>query len=460
MLYVFIKSDDADLSKVFVVNQTNPDKSYDEPKVMLGFNDSKEAETAYLENYEDGWNNYSDIVEMSMYDFKKWAYDPNKAGPAKVEVIDEKIKSENDNYNLTNAKPISLKRTARKNINKQVKDILAKVKDDPTYKVTDAEKNILRQYTGLGGLDEAVTGRRWQHYTSYPVVKAMYNAIDQSGFTYKKALEPAVGTGNFVGMRPNANWVTVDLDKTNHQIMEILYPDANNYNMSFERLLIDDFDLIISNVPFQADRTKTPVSYRPEIKALHDYFFVESLDKVNDNGIVAFISSTGTMDKMDSSVRKEIISKADVLGAYRLSSEAFEDNASTSVITDIVFLQKRPNGVESIHKDDNEAFVDSVPYSDNTEFNINKYYKLHPEKILGEASVGKIQTAMGKEGLTVTGKPDLSKIVIHPHKYENAEKRTFKFKKNGKYPAKTKEMDKWIKDNNAIAYPDYEFLFR
>ena len=120
-----------------------------------------------------------------------------------------------------------------------------------------------------------------EHYTPYSTIKAMYKSISNiKGFNPKDALDPSVGAGNFVGFNSKLNWTTVDIDKTNHEVVKRLYPDAKHYLNSFEDYKGKDFDLIISNVPFVEVRGESSLTNRPDVKALHDYYFVSSILKV------------------------------------------------------------------------------------------------------------------------------------------------------------------------------------
>jgi type I restriction-modification system DNA methylase subunit len=239
----------------------------------------------------------------------------------------------NGNYDLREKEPISLTKAQRKEINAQVKAILQtnpKLED-----LTEEQKNILRQYTGEGGLSAGETIESlYQYYTSYPVIKSIYKALNDMGVKMTKALEPAVGSGNFIGMNPELKWTAIDLDPINAKITELLYPNAKVVNDSFLKYIDNDFDLVVSNVPFAQKTAETKYS-------LHDSFFTHALDRVKDGGIIAFITSTSTMDKAGAEARQEMMNSADFLGAVRLPSGTFSDT-HTQVTTDLIFLQKRP----------------------------------------------------------------------------------------------------------------------
>lgn len=368
---------------------------------------------------------------------------------------------ENGNYDLRSKEPIRLSKGERIKINAKAKEILSQ--DKSPYDLTDEEKDILRQYTGEGGLSAGEgKGALNQHYTDYPVIKSMFNAIEQSGFPLSeltKALEPATGAGNFVGMYPKLNWSTVDIDKTNHEVTKALYPGGTHYNMPYELYRSKDFDLIITNVPFLEMRPAEGMRVRPEIKTLHDFYFIHSLDKLKDNGILAFVTSKGTMDKVDDSVRKQMIDQADVLGAYRLPGGTFEKNAHTDVITDIIFLQKRPVGATPTEEQlaDNYAFLTSSKTADDLP--LSNYYQKNPDHILGDLVIGKNKLYGGKEQYNVEGTADLERIHFDYKPYETskagkeieAEESAENF-----IPKNYKEFQAWAGENNTIYKMDYD----
>lgn len=321
------------------------------------------------------------------------------------------------NYSLTESSTISLTKGQRKIINGQVRELINR--GGP---FSDDEKNILRQYTGEGGLGSGQKESLNQHFTDYPTISAIYSAIENSGFKFKKALEPSGGSGNFVGMRPNIDWTTVDIDKINHEVLKALYPDARHYLTSFENLKANGFDLITSNVPFLEQRGADAAKNRPDIKALHDFYFVHALNLVKDNGIVAFITSRGTMDKKSSGTRAEIISKADILAAYRLPGGHFEENAHTSVITDIIFMQKRPDGAapSKAQKSINDSFVNASETKDGIV--LNEYYHGRMENMLGEVFVGKDKARFGKETYNISQPAELERMSFNYTPYETSVK--------------------------------------
>ena len=225
------------------------------------------------------------------------------------------------------------------------------------------------------------------HYTSIEVIKAMYDGLAGLGFRGGRMLEPSSGVGNFVGAMPTEmsakvnSWTMVELDRVTGLIAKYLYPNADVRIQGFETANIPDnyMDVAIGNVPFGnfgvVDRT-----YPKRItKAIHNYFFAKSIDKVRPGGIVMFITSSFTMDATDTAVRQYIMDRADLLGAIRLPNTAFKGNAGTEVVTDILILKKRESGTVYAGEDFLAADYD-VDYSAYT----NNYFKNHPEMVLGK----------------------------------------------------------------------------
>ena len=297
---------------------------------------------------------------------------------------------------------------------------------------TVAEQEILSKYVGWGGLDKAFGEYRynrdtrrsemtakdgWEkefaelkslvdegiiteqeykdmsastknaHYTSIEVIKAMYDGLKQLGFNGGRMLEPSSGVGNFVGAMPADmsakvnSWTMVELDRITGLIAKYLYPNSDVRIQGFENANIPDnyMDVAIGNVPFGnfgvVDRT-----YPKRItKAIHNYFFAKSIDKVRPGGIVMFITSSFTMNANDTTVRQYIMERADLLGAIRLPNTAFKGNAGTEVVTDILVLKKREGGTEYAGEDFLETYYDG-DYGTS----VSKYFKNHHEMVLGK----------------------------------------------------------------------------
>jgi len=364
-------------------------------------------------------------------------------------------RSDNDgsnNLSLINKPNIALTPAKRRDVNNLAEEILKK----PVNEITAADKEVLRQYTGSGGLNlkdsvDKGAGIFNQHYTDYTTIKSMYSALQDAGIKIKKALEPSVGSGNFIGMLPNADWSAVDIDATNTEVVKRLYPDAKVSNESYETFNGKNFDLIISNVPF-ASFSSLPRAHaatvKPAFKAIHNFFFAQSVDKLKTNGVMAFMTSTGTMDGVGEAqrLRKHLTDKMDVIGVFRLPMGTQKANASTEVMIDVVFLQKRPDGVESKQPEKNESFV-NVASKDGHK--INKYFIDYPDSVLGDLSIGKNKTSMGKVGWIVTGDADYSKMKLEKQDYTTT-------KKADKSQFKDVAEAKQYADDNGLVFELYK----
>lgn len=270
---------------------------------------------------------------------------------------------------------------------------------------TPEEQKILSLYVGWGGLshwfddrhpkyqelkdlldyDEYIAARESSltaFYTSPVIIQAMYQALEQMGFKEGNILEPSCGVGNFLGMIPDSmagsKTYGVELDSISGRIAQQLYQNSSIAVTGFEKVQMPDsfFDVAIGNVPF-GDFKVLDKRYDKHHWLIHDYFFGKTLDKVRPGGIVAFITSKGTMDKENSAVRKYLAQRADLIGAIRLPNDAFKRNAGTEVTSDILFLQKRDR-MTDIEPD--WVHLDTDPNG----IRMNSYFVQHPEMILGE----------------------------------------------------------------------------
>ena len=269
---------------------------------------------------------------------------------------------------------------------------------------TAEEQQVLSQYVGWGGMASAFSpnNRRYEelknlltadeykaarasvlnaHYTSPTIIRAIYDAAAQFGFENGRILEPSMGVGNFFGMLPesmkDSQLTGVELDSISGRIARKLYPNADIKITGYENTKFADnsFDLAVGNVPF-GDYSLHDKRYDKEHLLIHDYFFVKSLDKVRPGGVVAFVTSKGTLDKANPAARRLMAEKADLLGAIRLPNTAFKANAGASVTTDILFLQKRGTPPEQL-----PAWTETGKNADGME--LNNYFLQHPEMILG-----------------------------------------------------------------------------
>jgi N12 class adenine-specific DNA methylase len=293
---------------------------------------------------------------------------------------------------------------------------LAQQLDRQERPATEEEKRVLVRYVGWGGIPQVFASWQdspdWQderteiqrlltptqyeaarastlnaHYTSPTVVSAMYDAVGQLGFTGGRVLEPAVGLGHFFGLMPEemharSKLTGIELDPVTASIAAKLYPDADVRAQGFEHAALVDnsFDLAISNVPF-GDYKPVDLQFNDRNFVIHDYFFAKGVEKVRPGGLLVFITSKGTLDKFNSSVRGYLAERTDFLGAIRLPNTAFKENANTEVTTDIVFLRKllpgeRPQGAR---------WLDLAEHRnpDGVSFQVNEYFAANPHMMLG-----------------------------------------------------------------------------
>ena len=288
---------------------------------------------------------------------------------------------------------------------------------------TAEEQQVLSQYVGWGGLADAFDPGKdsWAkeyaelkgllsedeyaaarssvlnaHYTSPTVIHAIYDAVEQIGFKSGNILEPSMGVGNFFGMLPDtmqdSRLYGVELDSITGRIAQKLYPQADITVAGFETTDRRDFyDLAVGNVPFGQYKVNDK-AYSKLGFSIHNYFFAKAIDQVRPGGVVAFVTSRYTMDSKDSTARKHMAERADLLGAIRLPNNAFKANAGTEVVSDIIFLQKRDRPID--HEPD---WVQLGKTEDG--FAINQYFVDHPEMMLGELTTE--STQYGREELTV-----------------------------------------------------------
>ena len=288
---------------------------------------------------------------------------------------------------------------------------------------TAEEQQVLSQYVGWGGLADAFDPGKdsWAkeyaalkgllsedeyaaarsstlnaHYTSPTVIRSIYDAVERMGFHSGNILEPSMGVGNFFGMLPDSmadsRLYGVELDSITGRIAKKLYPQADITVAGFETTDRRDFyDLAVGNVPFGQYKVNDK-AYNKLGFSIHNYFFAKAIDQVRPGGIIAFVTSRYTMDSKDSTARKHMAERADLLGAIRLPNNAFRANAGTDVVSDIIFLQKRDRPID--HEPD---WVQLGKTEDG--FAINQYFVDHPEMILGVLSTE--STQYGREELTV-----------------------------------------------------------
>ncbi len=280
---------------------------------------------------------------------------------------------------------------------------------------TEDEKRILVKYVGWGGIPQVFadqTSSEWAsererlkqlltaeeyesarastlnaHYTSATVISAIYDAVQRLGFEHGRVLEPALGVGPFFGLMPaemqaRSHLTGVEIDPLSASIARKLYPGADIRTQGFEAAVLphDWFDLATSNVPFGDYKLHDP-EFNKRNFLIHDYFFAKAIAKVRPDGLVVFVTSKGTLDKINSHLRAYLVDKADFLGAIRLPNTAFKQNANTEVTSDIVFLRRLPDG----DKPSGPAWQNLAEYvnRDGARFAINEYFAANPRMMLG-----------------------------------------------------------------------------
>ncbi|WP_412312583.1 LPD11 domain-containing protein [Agathobaculum desmolans] len=342
---------------------------------------------------------------------------------------------------------------------------------------TAEEQTLLSQYVGWGGMANAFSpgNRRYEvlrslltedeykaarasvlnaHYTAPVVIRAIYDAVHHMGFDGGKILEPAMGTGNFFGLLPehmaDSQLTGVELDSITGRIARKLYPNADIKITGYENTRFADhsFDLAVGNVPF-GDYSLHDRRYDKDHLLIHDYFFIKTLDKVRPGGLVALVTSKGTLDKTNPAARRLMAERADLLGAIRLPNTAFKANAGTNVTADILFLQKRDAPPQQL-----PPWTETGRTEDGME--LNRYFLQHPEMILG--TMQEVTTQYGKDTACV---PDpnveledlLSAAVLHLG-HENV------FPSNTPAPALPENMDMFHSNTSAEALRPYSYTMQ
>ena len=393
---------------------------------------------------QNGFDSYEEMYNEGYRIGHGYDKEPESIVPAWEQKKKSKVKSfdlhpnipmaERYNFDLANneVEQVGKKERFRRNI--MAIQLLKKCQEENRF-ATPEEQIILSKYVGWGGIPEAFDERNsaWSteylelssvltpdeyaaarestltaFYTPPEVSTAIYKALEQMGFQEGNLLEPSCGIGNFIGMLPksmeNAKVYGVELDTISAGIAQQLYQKSSIAAQGFEEVNVPDsfFDGVIGNVPF-GDFKVADKRYDKYNFFIHDYFFAKSLDKLRPGGVMALVTSKGTMDKTNSTVRKYIAQRAELLGAIRLPSDTFKGNAGTEVVSDILFLQKRDRLIDIepdwVHLD-----------ADENGIRMNSYFVQHPEMILGE-----MKMVSGRFGQEATCKPfenaDLSELL-------------------------------------------------
>ena len=393
---------------------------------------------------QNGFDSYEEMYNEGVRIGNGYDKEPEPIVPAWEQKKKSKVKSfdlhpdipmsERHNFDLANNQVEEVNKKERFHRNYAAIKVLKDCQNENRFATPDEQK-ILSRYVGWGGIPEAFDERAGAWHTEYAMLKniltpeeyasarestltafytppevstAIYKVLEQMGFQEGNLLEPSCGIGNFIGMLPksmeNAKVYGVELDTISAGIAQQLYQKSSIAAQGFEEVNVPDsfFDGVIGNVPF-GDFKVSDKRYDKYNFLIHDYFFAKSLDKLRPGGVMALVTSKGTMDKENSNVRKYIAQRAELLGAIRLPNNTFKGNAGTEVVSDILFLQKR------------DRLIDIVPDwvhldTDENGIRMNSYFVQHPEMILGE-----MKMVSGRFGPEATCEPfenaDLSELL-------------------------------------------------
>ena len=367
---------------------------------------------------QNGFDSYEEMYNEGVRIGNGYDKEPEPIVPAWEQKKKSKVKSfdlhpdipmsERHNFDLANNQVEEVNKKERFHRNYAAIKVLKDCQSENRFATPDEQK-ILSRYVGWGGIPEAFDERAGAWHTEYAMLKniltpeeyasarestltafytppevstAIYKVLEQMGFQEGNLLEPSCGIGNFIGMLPksmeNAKVYGVELDTISAGIAQQLYQKSSIAAQGFEEVNVPDsfFDGVIGNVPF-GDFKVSDKRYDKYNFLIHDYFFAKSLDKLRPGGVMALVTSKGTMDKENSNVRKYIAQRAELLGAIRLPNDTFKGNAGTEVVSDILFLQKRDRLIDIepdwVHLDTDENGI-----------RMNSYFVQHPEMILGE----------------------------------------------------------------------------
>ena len=385
----------------------------------------KENSEPVPENTEEPESQPSEELNKLQEIQEQTSLKPPVSSNSKVPIIHADIPiSERHNFNLNDneVEYVGKKERFRRNI--MAIQLLKKCQEENRF-ATPEEQVILSKYVGWGGIPEAFDERNsaWAteylelstvltpkeyaaarestltaFYTPPEVITAIYSAVENMGFKQGNILEPSCGIGNFIGMLPDSMKESkvygVELDTISGSIAQQLYQSHSIAVQGFEETELPDsfFDVAVGNVPF-GDFKVIDKRYNKHKFLIHDYFFAKTLDKLRPGGVMAFITTKGTMDKENNSVRKYIAQRAELLGAIRLPNDTFKGNAGTEVVSDILFLQKRDRVLDL-----SPDWVDLAVNDDGIK--MNSYFVQHPEMILGE-----MKMVSGRFGMEATCEP-------------------------------------------------------
>ena len=427
-----LKAFGGDINKLYEAREKGELKVHHQGYAKTHFTVNMPNGTSYSERQDIG-DGYGGVIDfLDRFGYKHVAEELKKAANAELSEkfraqAEERVNSsqENNSFHITDETDIGTGGLKTKFQNNIAAITTLKTIESESRSATPEEQKILAKYGGWGGMPQAFdhANEQWSkeykqlrelltddeykaaaestlnaHYTSPEIIGAMYKALNNFGFNGGNVLEPAMGVGNFFGCMPesmnnDSRLYGVELDSLTGRIAQQLYPQADIRVQGFEKSDFPDnfFDAAIGNVPFGnygvADRR-----YDKEHFLIHDYFFAKTLDKVAPGGVVAFVTSKGTLDKTNPKVREYLAKRADLIGAIRLPNNAFK-NANTEVTSDIIFLQKREKmAVEMPDWAYTGRNSDGMP--------INQYFIDHPDMVLG-----KLEYTTGAYGQEVTCTP-------------------------------------------------------
>ena len=407
--------------------------SFDRPKLMVGDEVQYKNKDFTITRFDDMGKGLKTVTIKDNVEYLGGMITGSEVIPYRLESdlerlfgLEEKKQEKVSNFRIKeDILPDKLVPSERLNNNLEAISMLNRVESGERELDITAQE-VLAKYVGWGGLadvfDESKEGQ-WKEaraflkenltpfeyetarestltafYTPKVVIDGVYSTLSEMGFKNGNILEPSMGVGNFIGNLPDemskSKFYGVELDSVSGRIAKLLYPESDVQVKGFEETSFSNnfFDVAIGNVPFGEFKVNDR-DYNRNNFLIHDYFFAKSIDKVRNGGVIAFITSSGTMDKKDESIRKYINARAEFLGAIRLPNDTFKGVAGTEVTSDIIFLKKRDSVLE---RDDDWVHL----AEDENGLTYNKYFVDHPEQVLGS-----MREVSGRFGKTLTCEP-------------------------------------------------------
>ena len=430
--------------------------SFDRPKLIVGDEVHYKDKDFTITRFDDMGSGLKTITIKDNAEYLGGMITGSEVIPYRLESdlerlfgLEDKPKEKASNFKITEEiLPEKLTPSERLNQNLEAISMLNRV-ERGERELDSTAQEVLAKYVGWGGLSEVFDkekGGQWEtarkflkenlspleyeaakestltaFFTPKTVIDGVYKSLSDMGFKSGNILEPSMGVGNFIGNLPDemnkSKFYGVELDSVSGRIGKLLYPDSDIQVKGFEETSFSNnfFDVAIGNVPFGEFKVNDR-EYNRNNFLIHDYFFAKSIDKVRNGGVIAFITSSGTMDKKDESIRKYINARAEFLGAIRLPNDTFKGVAGTEVTSDIIFLKKRDSVLER-----DEPWVHLA--EDENGLTYNKYFVEHPEMVLGT-----MREVSGRFGNTISCIPKESADLR-----ESIEKASKKISKDSKY---------------------------